>query len=230
MKFERFISCLVIYSLSHVNILAFSSLQLDIKDYSSIDSIRKYKQTYSKKALEFGFDSLKLFSEEDELTLEFVNTNYYIGETFYHLGDYVSSYEYLKKSLELYELLDKRKRRNRKVSKPPWILTVMGAVYYKNKDYDNAIKFYNEAIENFLLFDSQYEEEKIYGLNTTQESLALIEIEKGNFENAEKLYHLALSRKDDILGKMFSNRLFMNLYILSNRLELLINNSSVTSE
>ena len=219
MKLVRFISCLVIYSLSHVNILAFSSLQLDIKDYSSIDSIRKYKQTYPKKALEFGFDSLKLFSEEDELTLEFVNTNYYIGETFYHLGDYVSSYEYLKKSLELYELLDKRKRRNRKVSKPPWILTVMGAVYYKNKDYDNAIKFYNEAIENFLLFDSQYEEEKIYGLNTTQESLALIEIEKGNFENAEKLYHLALSRKDDILGKMYSNRLFVELYILSNRLE-----------
>jgi tetratricopeptide (TPR) repeat protein len=153
MKLVRLVSCLVIYSLSHVNILAFSSLQLDIKDYSSIDSIRMYKQTYPKKALEFGFDLLKSFSEDEELTLEFVNTNYYIGETFYHLGDYVSSYEYLKKSLELYELLNKRKRRNRKVSKPPWILTVMGAVYYKNKDYDNAIKFYNEAIENFLLFD-----------------------------------------------------------------------------
>ena len=220
MKFERFISCLVIYSLSHVNILAFSSLQLNIKDYSSIDSIVKYKQTYPKKALEFGFDSLKSFSEDDELTLEFVNTNYYIGETFYHLQDYISSYEYLKKSLELYELLDKRKRRNRKVSKPPWILAVMGAVYYKNKDYDNAIKFYNEAIENFLLFEGQYEDEKIYGLNTTQENLALIEIEKGNFENAEKLYHLALSRKDDILGKMYSNRLFVELYIISNRINL----------
>ena len=42
---------------------------------------------------------LKSFSEDDELTLEFVNTNYYIGESFYHLQDYVSSYEYLKKSL-----------------------------------------------------------------------------------------------------------------------------------
>ena len=163
---------------------------------------------------------MKSFSEDDELTLEYVNINYYIGETFYHLRDYVSSYEYLKKSLELYELLDKRKRRNRKVSKPPWILTVMGAVYYKNKDYDNAIKFYNEAIENFLLFDPQYEDEKIYGLNTTQESLALIEIEKGNFDNAENLYNLALSRKDDNLGKMYSNRLFVELYILSNKLSL----------
>ena len=39
MKSVRLVSCLVIYSLSHVNILAFSSLQLDIKDYSSIDPI-----------------------------------------------------------------------------------------------------------------------------------------------------------------------------------------------
>lgn len=220
MKLLKFICCISIFSLSYSNILSSSTFQLDSKDYSSIDSIVKYKQTYPKKALAFGFNLLKSFSEDDELTLEFVNTNYYIGETFYHLGDYVSSYEYLKKSLELYELLDKRKRRNRKVSKPPWILTVMGAVYYKNKDYDNAIKFYNEAIENFLLFEGQYEDEKIYGLNTTQESLALIEIEKGNFENAEKLYHLTLSRKDDILGKMYSNRLFVELYIISNRINL----------
>ena len=218
MKLVKLIYCIVISSFTYSNILSSSIFQLDTIVNSPIDSIIKYKQTYPKKALEFGFDSLKSFSEDDELTLEFVNINYYIGETFYHLRDYVSSYEYLKKSLELYELLDKRKRRNRKVSKPPWILTVMGAVYFKNRDFDNAIKFYNEAIENFLLFDPQYEDEKIYGLNTTQESLALIEIEKGNFDNAEKLYNLALSRKDDNLGKMYSHRLFVELYILSNRL------------
>ena len=220
MKLVILVYYIVVSSLSYSNILSYSIFQLDTSVNNPIDSIIKYKQTYPKRALEFGFDSLKSFSEDDELTLEFVNVNYYIGETFYHLRDYVSSYEYLKKSLELYELLDKRKRRNRKVSKPPWILTVMGAVYYKNKDYDNAIKFYNEAIENFLLFDPQYEDEKIYGLNTTQESLALIEIEKGNFDNAGKLYNLALLRKDDILGKMYSNRLFVELYILSNRLSL----------
>lgn len=218
MKLVILIYCIAISSLSYSNILSNSIFQLDTKDYSSIDSIIKYKETYPKRALEYGFDSLRSFSEDDELTLEFVNINYYIGETFYHLQDYVSSYEYLKKSLELYELLDKRKRRNRKVSKPPWILTVMGAVYFKNKDFDNAIKFYNEAIENFLLFDPQYVDEKVSGLNTTQESLALIEIEKGNFDYAEKLYNLSLSRKDDNLGKMYSYKLFVELYILSNRL------------
>ena len=93
MKLVKLICCISIFSLSYSNILSSSTFQLDTIDYSSIDSIVKYKQTYPKKALAFGFDLLKSFSEDDELTLEFVNTNYYIGETFYHLQDYVSSYE-----------------------------------------------------------------------------------------------------------------------------------------
>ena len=220
MRLVKLIYCISIFSLSYSNILSSSTFQLDTKDYSSIDSIRKYKQTYPKKALAFGFNLLKSFSEDDELTLEFVNTNYYIGESFYHLQDYVSSYEYLKKSLELYELLDKRKRRNRKVSKPPWILTVMGAVYIKNGDYGLAESYYNEAIENFLLFDAEFEQEKIYGLSNAEESLALIEIQRGNFKNAESLFKQAKARKgDDIMFKMYSNLLLMELYILWNKLD-----------
>ena len=220
MRLVKLIYCISIFSLSYSNILSSSTFQLDTKDYSSIDSIVKYKQTYPKKALAFGFDLLKLFSEDDELTLEFVNLNYYIGETFYHLEDFVSSYEYLKKSLELYEFLEKNKRRNIRVLKPPWILSVMGAVYIKNGDYGLAESYYNEAIENFLLFDAEFEQEKIYGLSNAEESLALIEIQRGNFKNAESLFKQAKARKgDDIMFKMYSNLLLMELYILWNKLD-----------
>jgi len=220
MKLVKLICCISIFSLSYSNILSSSTFQLDTKDYSSIDSIVKYKQTYPKKALAFGFDLLKLFSEDDELTLEFVNLNYYIGETFYHLEDFVSSYEYLKKSLELYEFLEKNKRRNIRVLKPPWILSVMGAVYIKNGDYGLAESYYNQAIENFLLFDAEFEQEKIYGLSNAEESLALIEIQRGNFKNAESLFKQAKARKgDDIMFKMYSNLLLMELYILWNKLD-----------
>lgn len=220
MKLVKLICCISIFSLSYSNILSSSTFQLDTKDYSSIDSIRKYKQTYPKKALAFGFNLLKSFSEDDELTLEFVNLNYYIGETFYHLEDFVSSYEYLKKSLELYEFLEKNKRRNIRVLKPPWILSVMGAVYIKNGDYGLAESYYNEAIENFLLFDAEFEQEKIYGLSNAEESLALIEIQRGNFKNAESLFKQAKARKgDDIMFKMYSNLLLMELYILWNKLD-----------
>ena len=220
MKLIGIIYCIAISSLSYSNIFV-SSFQLDAVDYSSIDSIIKYKQTNSKKALKFAFDLLKEVPEESELSLDYVNLNYYIGETFYHIEDYVSSYEYLIKSLELYELLDKKKRRNRNVLKPPWILSVMGAVYFKNGDYDIAEDYYNEAIENFLLFDSEFIQEKIYGLSNAEESLAQIEVQRGNFINAEKLYIKARDRRsDDIIFRLYSNIFLMELYILWNKLDL----------
>lgn len=220
MKLVIIFYCIVISSLSYSNIIQTSNFQFDNKLNSSLDSIIKYKQINSKKALEFAFDLLKETPQEIELSLEYVNLNYYIGETFYHLEDFVSSYEYLKKSLELYELLEKNKRRNKRVLKPPWILSVMGAVYIKNGDYGIAENYYNEAIENFLLFDAEFEQEKIYGLSNAEESLAQIEIQRGNFEKAESLFKEAKARKgDDRIFRMYSNLLLMELYILWNKLD-----------
>ena len=103
------------------------SLQQDIKSLN--DSIRKYKAGDYQKALEFGFAALDLIQDREIISLDFVNTNYYIGETFYYIGDYKTSFEYLSKSLELYDLLNPRKRRNKLVTKPPWVLVIMGNVY-----------------------------------------------------------------------------------------------------
>ena len=211
---------IVVSILPYSNIIQTSNFQFDNKLNSSLDSIIKYKQINSKKALEFAFDLLKEIPQESELSLEYVNLNYYIGETFYHLEDFVSSYEYLKKSLELYELLEINKRRNKRVLKPPWILSVMGAVYIKNGDYGLAENYYTEAIENFLLFDAEFEQEKIYGLSNAEESLAQIEIQRGNFKKAESLFKEAKARKgDDIIFRMYSNLLLMELYILWNKLD-----------
>jgi len=211
---------IVVSILSYSNIIQTSNFQFDNKLNSYLDSIIKYKQINSKKALEFAFDLLKEIPQESELSLEYVNLNYYIGETFYHLEDFVSSYEYLKKSLELYELLEINKRRNKRVLKPPWILSVMGAVYIKNGDYGLAENYYTEAIENFLLFDAEFEQEKIYGLSNAEESLAQIEIQRGNFKKAESLFKEAKARKgDDIIFRMYSNLLLMELYILWNKLD-----------
>ena len=38
-----------------------------------------------KKALDFGFLALESFQDEEEITLEYVNTNYYLGEVYYFL-------------------------------------------------------------------------------------------------------------------------------------------------
>jgi hypothetical protein len=151
------------------------------------DSIIKYKAGDPEKALDFGFLALESFKDEEEITLEYVNTNYYLGEVYYSLREYVTSFEYLSKSLELYDLLKPNKRRNKNVIKPPWVLNSMGIVYYQKKDYVNSEKFYNEALNNFKLFDSNYDDEKYYGINTSLLNLSLIKRDQGDLKSSEEL-------------------------------------------
>ena len=151
------------------------------------DSIIKYKAGQPQKSIDFGFLALESFRDQEEITLEYVNTNYYLGEVYYFLGEYKTSFEYLSKSLELYDLLKPSKRRNKNVIKPPWVLNAIGIVYYQKRDYVNAEKFYSEALDNFQLFDSNYEDEKYYGINTSLLNLSLIERDQGDLKSSEEL-------------------------------------------
>ena len=63
----------------------------------------------------------------------------------------------------------------------------MGNVYYEKEDYVNAEKFYNEAIYNFQLFDSNYDSEKYYGINTSLLNLSLIKRDQGDLKSSEDL-------------------------------------------
>jgi hypothetical protein len=188
------------------------------------DSIIKYKLGEPKKALEFGFLALESFKDEEEVTLEYVNTNYYLGEVYYFLREYKTSFEYLSKSLELYDLLKPNKRRNKNVIKPPWVLNSMGIVYYQKEDYVNAEKFYNEALDNFQLFDSNYDDEKYYGINTSLLNLALIKRDQGDLKSSEELLDQVFERvnsnaisRTDILLVYLS---YMNLFFVSDNGEL----------
>ena len=201
------------------------SLQQDIKSLN--DSIRKYKAGDYQKALEFGFAALDLIRDREIISLDFVNTNYYIGETFYYMGDYKTSFEYLSKSLELYDLLNPRQRRNKLVTKPPWVLVIMGNVYLSNDDFSNAEKFYNEALENFKLFDSEYEEEIYYGTNTVLQNLSLIKRNQGEIELSRNLLDKVLESRIkrgipvDIIQTYLN---YMGLFQISGDDELLIKN------
>ena len=110
------------------------------------------------------------------------------------LREYKTSFEYLSKSLELYDLLKPSKRRNKNVIKPPWVLNAIGIVYYQKRDYVNAEKFYNEALYNFQLFDSDYDDEKYYGINTSLLNLSLIKRDQGDLKLSEDLLDQVLER------------------------------------
>ena len=205
---------------------AFSVLNAQNFIGSLNDSIIKYKAGEPQKALEFGFLALESFKDEEEITLEYVNTNYYLGEVYYSLREYKTSFEYLSKSLELYDLLKPSKRRNKNVIKPPWVLNSMGIVYYQKEDYVNAEKFYNEALDNFQLFDSNYDDEKYYGINTSLINLALIKRDQGDLKSSEELLDQVFERVNSSAIRYTEVILvylsYMNLFFISDNGEMVV--------
>ena len=206
---------------------AFSVLNAQNFIGSLNDSIEKYKAGDPQKALDFGFLALESFKDEEEITLEYVNTNYYLGEVLFSLREYKTSFEYLSKSLELYDFLEPNKRRNKNVIKPPWVLNSMGIVYYQKRDYVNAEKFYNEALYNFQLFDSNYDDEKYYGINTSLLNLSIIKRDQGDLKSSEELLDQLFERVNsnairttEVLQVYFS---YMELFLVSGNDELFVN-------
>ena len=190
------------------------------------DSIKKYKAGDPDKAIDFGFLALESFKDEEDVSLEYVNTNYYLGEVFYFLGEYQTSFEYLSQSLELYDLLKPNNRRNKNVIKPPWVLNSMGIVYYQKRDYVNAEKLYNEALDNFQLFDSNYDDEKYFGINTSLLNLSLIRRDQGDLKSSEELLDQIVERITtiginpiEILQVYIS---YMDLFFVSGNDELVV--------
>ena len=200
--------------------------QIDIKSLN--DSIILYKAAEPRKALDFGFSALNSFKNEDEISLDFVNTNYYLGEVYFYLEDYKTAFEYLSKSLELYDLLKPSQRRNKNVIKPPWVLSIMGNVYYQKGDYINAERFYNEALNNFKLFDSNYDDEKYFGIKTLSLNLSLVKRNQGDLKSAEDLldqmYETVLQFLDKPIDMLQVYVSYMELYIFSGNEKMVLEN------
>ena len=45
----------------------------------------------------------------------------------------------------------------KKIKKPPWVLLILGNVYFRNERYDKAKKLINESLENFNLLEDYIE-------------------------------------------------------------------------
>ena len=178
------------------------------------DSMLKYKSTDPKKGIYYGFKALN--TDLEEVNYDFFNSYYLIAECFYNMGYYKKSFQYVIEALKLYESMDPKYRINPIVSKPPWVLILMGNVYFKNKYFDKAEGYFQEALSNFRLYDDD-ENEKKFGLNTSEANLGLVEIERKNFAEAEIIFQKILKRKVEFgkqLDILQQYLFFMNLYFL----------------
>ena len=187
---------------------------------SLLDSIDKYKEFDPQKALSYGFQALEK-TNFDEISYNLYDLNFKIASVFYLAKNYEKSFQFLTTSLSIYELLPIKERRYKFIKKPPWLLALLGNVYFRLGRNERAKKIYNEAIINFNLIEEK--EEKNYGLNTSDDSLGNIYLDQNDSDEAEKYYKRSLERRINsgkVSDIMFSYSLLTKFYFKINKIEL----------
>lgn len=160
----------------------------------NFDSLIKYKLFDPQKAIKFGFDGISSLENNENKILEF-HFYYQLGEIFNNLNLYSEAIEFLTKGSEILDKIPDQELNKNEQVQYGWIDINIGNIFFKTKNLDKAQNHYLNAK---ILFENNNKltlEQKIYGVNTAENNLALIEIEKGNFELAKKYYLEILSRR-----------------------------------
>ena len=198
----------------------FGANQFTSNDHKSLnDSIRKYSETNSNKALDFGFEVLEAVDLNNP-TRDLVGTYSLIGQVLTYKLLYAEALSYFSEALKVYELVPKSELIEQKPKSPPWLLINIGNLYYATGDIENAKLKVLEAKENFLLYKNERNRE--IGLNTVYGNLGLFASIQGDYKLAEELYLKVLSSRrklKDLDGEMYSYAQLVNLF-LNNKSQL----------
>ena len=186
----------------------------DIEIAALKDSILLYKNSDPDKAITFGFEVLNM-ADFNNPTANLLSVNTLIGEILFYRNLDAEALRFYNESLELFEAMHESKRQDRNVNFPPWVLVNIGNVYFKNNNFKKAKEKYEEAAENFKLYENKIRQAQ--GLATVNDNLALIALKKGDLNEAKAYFTTSFSlRKDtnkteDII---YSNFGFLKIYMI----------------
>lgn len=191
-------------------------LEQKISRYS--DSLMLYKNSDPDKAIAFGFEVLNI-ADYNNPTVQLLSVNTQVGEILASRNLDAEALGFYDESLKLFQAISREERKEKEVNLPPWVLLNIGNIYFSNKNFKRAEDFYRDALDNFSLYQNQ--QEKDYGFSTVYDNLAMIELNKSNYDQAEIFYLKAYEiRKDNnkIEDLMYSNVGLMTLYMKKNDL------------
>ncbi len=191
---------------------------LEQKISSLNDSLLLYKNSDPDKAIAFGFEVLNI-ADYNNPTVKLLSINTQVGEILASRNLDAEALGFYDESLKLFQAISKEERKEKEVNLPPWVLLNIGNIYFSNKNFKKAEDFYNDAFDNFSLYQNQ--EAKDYGFSTVYDNLAMIELTKNNYEQAEIFYLKAYEiRKNNnkIEDLMYSNVGLMSLNMKKNDL------------
>ena len=178
----------LIFTLLIVCNICFGQQDLNQEINSLRDSVLFYRYSDPDKAIDFGFEVLKIADFSNPIT-SLVGVHSQIGEILYYRGLYADAIGFYNESIKLFEAIPIESRNEKKISLPPWILVNIGNVYYINNDFKNATIKYNEALLNFKLFDNI--KNKNFGISTVYDNLGSIAELENDFELSIEYYSKA---------------------------------------
>lgn len=191
---------------------------LEQKISSLSDSLMLYKNSDPDKAIAFGFEVLNI-ADYNNPTVQLLSVNTQVGEILASRNLDAEALGFYDESLKLFQAISREERKEKEVNLPPWVLLNIGNIYFSNKNFKRAEDFYRDALDNFSLYQNQ--QEKDYGFSTVYDNLAMIELNKSNYDQAEIFYLKAYEiRKDNnkIEDLMYSNVGLMTLHMKKNDL------------
>ena len=168
--------------------ICFGQQDLNQEINSLRDSVLFYRYSDPDKAIDFGFEVLKIADFSNPIT-SLVGVHSQIGEILYYRGLYADAIGFYNESIKLFEAIPIESFNEKKISLPPWILGNIGNVYYINNDFKNATIKYNEALLNFKLFDNI--KNKNFGISTVYDNLGSIAELENDFELSIEYYSKA---------------------------------------
>ena len=191
-------------------------LEKKISRYS--DSLMLYKNSDPDKAIAFGFEVLNI-ADYNNPTVQLLSVNTQVGEILASRNLDAEALGFYDESLKLFQAISREERKEKEVNLPPWVLLNIGNIYFSNKNFKRAEDFYRDALDNFSLYQNQ--QGKDYGFSTVYDNLAMIELNKSNYDQAEIFYLKAYEiRKENnkIEDLMYSNVGLMTLHMKKNDL------------
>ncbi|MDC1080688.1 hypothetical protein OAQ15_01140 [Flavobacteriaceae bacterium] len=189
---------------------------LEQKISSLGDSLMLYKNSDPDKAIAFGFEVLNI-ADYNKPTVQLLSINTLVGEILASRNLDAEALGFYDESLKLFQAISREERKEKEVNLPPWVLLNIGNIYFSNKNFKRAEDFYNDALDNFSLYQNQ--QAKDHGFSTVYDNLAMIELNKSNYDQAEIFYLKAYEiRKNNnkIEDLMYSNVGLMTLHMKKN--------------
>ena len=188
-------------------------------DYIGIGYLKSRMGQY-KEAFEYFQHGFRMYETiEEYISIDFANAHGHVAGVYYDLGNFTSSLFHFREQLKILEKLNLHNDIEHYYSILCQTYSNVGISYYKLDEQDNAIEFYNKAIDILKDVSEKYDVRGDYALYLN--NLARAYFMKGDYATSLKLQNQSLDIQRNTFGENDQDtaRSYNNIGLIYLRLE-----------